>query len=321
MSENWLVLGAGGFVGSELSVRLLNNGGLCHRLVAVDRHRPSWLERFGDSSAIVFYEEDWLELEPGQIEPIISGSDVWVISASVLPFDVDEAVHSANERIAEKVVHLYDSRRRAGSPPFVIFISSSSIYGFPTELPLSENSRDAPVDKYGESKLAAESIYRRIDPENLAIIRPRTVVGSGRGGTLRLLARLSRMRAPIPVPPETVILQLCHVQDLVSLIVHLGSFRISGLWPAFSNNARSLVGYIRGAKHLETRSKKTVHVPLWTESIFIRIINLGLGPFTAWHVAGFFRSHVFLETWVPPGFRPAHSCQQAFDDSLGSHNG
>jgi nucleoside-diphosphate-sugar epimerase len=265
----------------------------------------------------VFLEGDWLKIPMNELEVATRTSPVWIICASVLPFGSRAFDHSSNVRIAERVVELYHLRRTAGSPPFVVFISSSSVYGFPAGHPLNSDSSESPVDDYGKSKLAAEEVYRQIPSTNLSIIRPRTVLGQGRGGTIGALASTFGRGLPIPVPPRDVILQLCHVEDLVSLIVHVGFHRVSGLWPAFSLFPKTLEDYVRDSSSVRGTKQRVIRIPAWSERLFSLIIWLKFTPFTPWHIAGFFRSHVFDPEWMPAGFHPRRSSQEAFDEALG----
>lgn len=264
----------------------------------------------------MFLEGDWLKIPMKELEVATRASPVWIICASVLPFGSGAFDHSSNVRIAERVVELYHLRRTGGRPPFVVFISSSSVYGFPADYPLNSDSSESPVDDYGKSKLAAEEVYRQIPSKNLSIIRPRTVLGQGRGGTIGALTTILARGLPIPVPPRDVSLQLCHVGDLVSLIVHVGIHRVSGLWPAFSLFPKTLEDYVRDSSRVSGARQRVIRIPAWSERLFSLIVSLKLTPFTPWHIAGFFRSHVFNPQWMPEGFHPRHTSQEAFDEAL-----
>lgn len=316
VDESWLVVGASGFLGSRLATRLLQDEKVPSLGSAVDLSRPSWLGEQTKASEDLFVEGDWLKIAFNELEIATRKAPVWIICASVLPFRSRDFDHSSNVRIAEKVVNFYQLSSEAGHSPFVVFISSSSIYGFPEGGPLGSDSHESPVDDYGKSKLAAEEVYRQIPAQNLAIIRPRTVLGRGRGGTISALAAISRRGFPIPVPPRDVLLQLCHVEDLVSLIIHVGYHRISGLWPAFSLYPKTLEDYVRQSTLSKQSLRRVLRIPTWSEGFFRFLVGLKITPFTNWHIAGFFRSHFFDPEWLPAGFRPSYTSQEAFDEAL-----
>lgn len=312
--EPWLVVGAGGFLGTRLTSRLLRNSPGPKLGFAVDLKKPHWLDDYPDFASGAFVEGDWRHIPLHYLESALREAPVWVICASVLPFRSRAFDHSANVQIAERVVALHRLQTQEGRKPFVIFISSSSVYGFSAGAPLDAHSPEAPVDSYGKSKLAAEDVYRQIPHESLAILRPRTVVGRERRGTISTLKSILTRGLPVPVPPRNVLLQLCHVEDLVSLIVHVGSSRIAGLWPAFSLAPKTLEDYVRQSS--TTKGGQVLRIPSWTESILRLLIHLPRSPFTNWHIAGFFRSHFFDPEWLPEGFVPRYTSQEAFDESI-----
>jgi len=70
----------------------------------------------------------------------------------------------------------------------VIFISSSSVYGIPDQVPITEKTPLNAFGDYGLSKAAAEAICNAYkDRLDITIIRPRTILGTGRLGILQIL--------------------------------------------------------------------------------------------------------------------------------------
>jgi nucleoside-diphosphate-sugar epimerase len=70
----------------------------------------------------------------------------------------------------------------------VVFVSSSSVYGIPDRSPVDESTPLNAFGEYGKSKAMAESVcvsYR--DRLDISIIRPRTILGTGRLGILQIL--------------------------------------------------------------------------------------------------------------------------------------
>ena len=70
----------------------------------------------------------------------------------------------------------------------VVFISSSSVYGIPDRSPVDEATPLNAFGDYGKSKAVAEGVcntYR--DRLDISIIRPRTILGTGRLGILQIL--------------------------------------------------------------------------------------------------------------------------------------
>jgi len=70
----------------------------------------------------------------------------------------------------------------------VVFISSSSVYGIPDQVPITEKTPLNAFGDYGKSKAQAETVCNKYkDRLDLTIIRPRTILGTGRLGILQIL--------------------------------------------------------------------------------------------------------------------------------------
>lgn len=71
----------------------------------------------------------------------------------------------------------------------LVYVSSSSVYGIPSKLPVDENTELSPLGDYGKSKYEAEQICQKYKKCGLdiSIVRPRTVLGTGRLGILQIL--------------------------------------------------------------------------------------------------------------------------------------
>lgn len=72
----------------------------------------------------------------------------------------------------------------------VLFVATSSVYGIPTELPITESTKLTPLGEYGWSKYDAEQIvktFRAEHPLDVSIVRPRTIIGRGRMGIFGIL--------------------------------------------------------------------------------------------------------------------------------------
>lgn len=70
-----------------------------------------------------------------------------------------------------------------------VYTSSSAVFGLPDEMPANSDRIPVPIEAYGQTKLKGEQIvaeYRgRI--ANTSIVRPRTILGSGRLGLFSIL--------------------------------------------------------------------------------------------------------------------------------------
>jgi dTDP-glucose 4,6-dehydratase len=102
---------------------------------------------------------------------------------------------SGNVEIAQTLSSAY---RNTADVPRILYISTDMVYGIPHVDLIDETTPTNPIGEYGKSKLEAERIYLE-SFENVSIVRPRLIVGPGRVGTIKTLARLISMGLPIPI--------------------------------------------------------------------------------------------------------------------------
>lgn len=72
----------------------------------------------------------------------------------------------------------------------ILFVATSSVYGIPTELPITEATTLTPLGEYGWSKYDAEQVVKKFRQEHdidISIVRPRTIIGTGRMGIFGIL--------------------------------------------------------------------------------------------------------------------------------------
>jgi nucleoside-diphosphate-sugar epimerase/lipopolysaccharide/colanic/teichoic acid biosynthesis glycosyltransferase len=177
-----LVTGAGGFVGSKLTARLLESG--AEVLAVMDENTPvSRLESltgnpklhlircsindFGDISR---KRQNW-----GEIDYI---AHLWLYVTHQ-----DEFGKQCIEDIKMNLLPTMNLTHALGKTVNgICFASSVSVYGNPAHLPLKESDPAAPITSYGATKLAIEnclSAYGRANNVPVAILRYATVYGPG----------------------------------------------------------------------------------------------------------------------------------------------
>ena len=185
------VTGASGFCGSTLVQRLKLGG---HDVAATDRYEPATplpVERFVRADL----------LEPAALDRTFEGAEV-VFHLAALPA-IARTAESDYERVNDAGTALVLERALASGARRVVHVSSSTVYGVPREQPIVEDTPLAPACSYSRSKAAAE---RRCveagerDGLQVAIIRPRVVVGQGRAGIFALLFHFVQRGWPLPMP-------------------------------------------------------------------------------------------------------------------------
>ncbi|HEV2579735.1 MAG TPA: GDP-mannose 4,6-dehydratase [Ktedonobacteraceae bacterium] len=157
-----LVTGVAGFVGSHLAERLLADG---HEVCGIDafidyyprRIKELNLERLRDWERFTFVEDDILSVN---LFRLLEGVD-WIFHQAAQAGVRSSWGHEfarytecnilATQRLLEAAAHVRRLRR-------FVYASSSSVYGEPTTLPVTEQVMPQPVSPYGVTKLAAEHL-------------------------------------------------------------------------------------------------------------------------------------------------------------------
>lgn len=175
-----LLTGAGGFVGGHLRARLIKNG-----IEVVDLPRE-WFTASGERSV-----EGWRW----------SGCDAVVHLAAIIPRKNaadDDDVHRVN---VEGTRRIAAAAAKAGIPR-AIFLSTASVHGAGGERPLTENDPIDPRNTYARSKaLAEDAFWRALSNSDVSgvVLRPTPVFGRGGHGPVAMLAKLARVRVPLPL--------------------------------------------------------------------------------------------------------------------------
>ena len=234
-----LVTGGAGYIGAITVERLLPAG---HQVVVLD-------------SLVTGHEES----VPQGAELVVgSFGDGPLVAGLLRDRKIDAVLHCGarslvGESVAEPALYyrenvvggvaLLDSMRKAGVERLV-FSSTASVYGVPTETPVYESARTAPINPYGATKLAFEGAMRsygqaygvramalryfnvagaspsrgeRHDPETHLI--PNLLAAYGDGPPLTVFG------TDYPTPDGTAVRDYIHVLDLAD--AHLAALEMT----------------------------------------------------------------------------------------------
>lgn len=227
----------------------------------------------------------------------LSEYDYIIDLATVLPFKNNK------KRLMDKNIFSVQevTKSQFDENVFFIYVSSSGTYGIPEENPIRPSTNQTPLDLYGNSKLEAEKLLlNNKNFNNLAIVRPKAILGESRGGVFEIFFKLIKKGIPVPVTNDAnQIMQFVDVNDVARVVEHIMENKITGIWPAAAPNPMKLNEYL---KNLEIKFDKKIRKINIHPKVFIffgyMLVNLRLTNFTKWHFGGYTSDSYFDENWA-----------------------
>jgi len=173
-----LVTGGAGFIGSHLVDRLVLEGWRVRVLDNFSTGRMENIRHHVDGEMVEVVKGDLKDLEV--VKSAVEGVDAvfhFAANPEVRVSTTNPEIHF-NENVVA-TFNLLEAMRREGVRELV-FASSSSVYGEPDEIPVSEEAPVRPVSVYGASKAACESLihaYSKLYGVRAVVLRYANVVG------------------------------------------------------------------------------------------------------------------------------------------------
>jgi nucleoside-diphosphate-sugar epimerase len=307
-SKKILVTGGAGFFGSILVNQLLHQG---HNVVSFDLNKISINHKNLKSIQGDIRNPDHVYLA-------CKGVDIVHHNVAQVPIAKDkelfDSVNLGGARVlADQIKHL-----GVGS---LVYTSSSAVFGVPSNNPVTSNTKPTPAEEYGKAKYEAENIFRLLtdDGVNVAIIRPRTILGTGRLGIFQILFEWIYQGKNIPVLGQgDNIYQFVHALDLASACIAAGeiegnqSYNIGA--KVFCSMRETLEGVI---EHANSKSR-VIGVNKNLAKLGMNITSsIGVSPLGPYHSLMYGESMYFdiSDAEKDLDYKPIYSNIQMFKDS------
>jgi nucleoside-diphosphate-sugar epimerase len=294
-----LVTGGSGFVGSTI-VRLLAERGHAVRVFDLWRadDMPTGVEYvqgdINDRAAVakamqgVTYVHHNVALVPLSK----AGKGFWTVNVDGTKVALEEA-------------------RRANVRMFA-HMSSSAVFGCPDEMPITNATPRHPIEIYGAAKKAGEDLVMQAQAEGMAasIIRPRTVIGTGRLGIFEILFDWIRDGANIYIIGKgNGLFQFVHAEDIAEASIQSCLKEVSGVFNVGTDRFGTLREDLEFlCRHAGTGSRvKSLPVGLTMNALRL-LDKIGMSPLSPWHYLTYHKPFHFDSepAYQALGYRPKY---------------
>ena len=298
-----LVTGGSGFVG-DATVRALLAAGRAVRILDLRDHpqRPPEVE---------FVQGD--VRDPAAVARAMRGVRVVHHQVAQVPLQKDRALlESVNVVGTQRVLEAAE----AAGVAKVVLVSSSAVYGVPRTVPITAETPANPGEPYGAAKLAAENVAREFGARGLdvAIVRPRTVLGPGRLGIFQMLFEWVRRGRPLyTLGDGHNRYQFVHVDDLARLCLLAAGTVGPGPWLAGTDTFGSVRALLVGLVAHAGSVSPVRALPFAPAQRLMHLTSaLGLSPLAPYHALAYgLDVHFDVEpTCRALGWRPQFSNAQ-----------
>lgn len=273
-----LVTGGSGFFGIHLIKALLNKDYAVRNLDIAD------IDESEIEKSVEFIKSDIRD--EGTVNRACSDIDIVFHNAAVLPVSRSKRRIFWDINVDGTRTILESSLKNKVKR--VVFISSSAPYGIPKEVPITETTEFNPLGDYGRSKVEAEKLCNLYREKGLdvVILRPRTIVGTGRLGIFQILySWIADGKNIYIIGKGNNLFQLLDVSDLVQACLltiekHCKNRDFNLGTDVFATVRQDLEALTSYAK----TGSAVISVPARVAKTVLRILDkLNLSPFVSWH--------------------------------------
>jgi len=210
----FIVTGGTGFIGNNIVRQLLKQS---HTPIVIDSMYRGNIENIS-SLDVEFHKVDIRDFN--QLRDIVKNSDGIFHEAALTDvqesFTRQQEYNDVNVKGTEnifKIAKEFDLK--------VVYASSSSVYGNPKKIPISENSECHPINPYGKTKLDDEFLAEKYSKDKVSIIGLRyfNVYGKGQTGSYagvitKFINKLKQGKSPLIFGSGTQLRDFIFVEDV-----------------------------------------------------------------------------------------------------------
>jgi nucleoside-diphosphate-sugar epimerase len=307
MGMRHLITGGSGFFGNLLAKQLLAKGESVRILdVWDDPSRPKEIE---------YVEADIRNRD--KVSQALRGIDIVHHNAALVPLTKAKKpffeVNAHGSRIvAEESV-------KSGIKAFV-YMSSSALFA-KSQSPIYQHTLPAPIEAYGQSKLAGEQEVSQILNAHsipLIIIRPRTILGEGRMGIFQILFDWIRTSKNVYIIGDgNVLFQFVHAHDLMDAYMLILEKKQYGTYNVGTDQYSTLRKDLEALIRYAGTKSKVVGLPRWLTVNGLRILySLSLSPLVPLHYLTYGKELYFdLKPLKDLGWTPKYSNEAMLRES------
>lgn len=266
----WLVVGAGGMLGQELTGLLTSRG--------------------ADVTGTTRSELD--VTDAGAVADVVTGYDVVVNATAYTAVDAAETDEAtAFDVNAVGASHL--ARAAAATGARLVQVSTDYVFAGDADAPYAEDAAPAPRSAYGRTKVAGEWAVRAACPDHL-VVRTAWLYGAHGSCFPRTIVRVARERGGLDVVDDQLG-QPTWTADLADLVVRMVEARVpAGTYHGTASGSTTWHGFARAA--VEAAGLDPAIVRPTTSAAFVRpaprpaysvlghdaLVAAGVTPIGAW---------------------------------------
>ena len=303
-----LVTGGSGFVGSNI-VKLLHQRGEKVRVLDIWRadDLPQGVEfvhaDINDAPAVARAMEgvDYVHHNVALVPLAKAGDRYWTVNVE----GTRVALAAAKKANVKMFAHM----------------SSSAVFGCPDIMPITLDTPREPIEIYGRAKKAGEDLVLQALAEGMpcSIVRPRTVIGTGRLGIFEILFDWIKDSANIFIIGEGKgLFQFIHVDDISMASIQSCMLQKPGVYNMGALEFATLREDLEFlCKHAGT-NVKVKSLPVGATIAALQLLDkMGLSPLSPWHYLTYhkpfyFDSAPFYQTLE---YQPAYSNRRMMTES------